>query len=424
MLIFPVRPSKQQITLSSMLRLCTLHLCILSLLACTNKGRLIKYELQDRMKPVEPQEYSTAKNRLTSLHKDTWSDYIPDTTRLNEMPVKTLRVNFHIMNPSDPSRAIAQDHGRRTVIELLKHANSDLDTNVRNWRSPEGTAVLPRRYRYKLWPQPGDDGIYFHTDDSLYYYVVSGRNQNNYTRTVIDKYGIGLDTIINVFIQVHHPDSLQSRTYKASGQAIALGTDVKLSGIFELGRGPVEFRGMFNHEIGHVLGLAHAWMEDGCPDTNNHPNRCYDWTPDPPCNDLATNNMMDYNAYEIAVTPCQIGKMHKQMAQEGSHARAVVIQDWCTKYLTPVYISDTVVWNGSRDLASDLVIRTGGHLTIRNRVSLPEGAKIIVEPNATLMLDGCHLHNSCNKPWQGIFARKNKSGSGKIEAMNGATLIY
>jgi hypothetical protein len=249
--------------------------------------------------------------------------------------------------------------------------------------------------------------------------VVSGRYQNNYDRKVIDKYGIGLDSIINVFIQVHHPDSLKSKTYRASGQAIALGTDVKLSGIFELGRGPFEFKGMFNHEIGHVLGLAHAWMEDGCPDTKHHANRCYDKTPDPPCRDLASNNMMDYNAREIAVTPCQIGKMHQQMSSVGSHARGVVIPDWCTKQVENIIIHDTIIWKGARDLASDLIIMTGGHLTIKNCVSIPQHGRILVHPGGTLVLDGCILQNTCALPWDGIFTLKNKKGqSGVVQVVN------
>ena len=344
---------------------------------------------------------------------------MPDTSHLDWMPIRHLRINFHVMNSADSSKVVSEEIGRRGVLELLVAANADLDTNIRNWRSPEGTPTLPRRYRYQLTSQgPNDDGIYFHYDDNLYYYVVSGKNQNNYNRKAIDKYGIGLDSIINVFIQVHHPDSLKSKTYHGSGQAIALGTDVKLSGIFELGHPPKEFRGMFNHEIGHVLSLGHAWVEDGCPDTNNHPNHCYEWTLEPPCNDHATNNMMDYNAYEIAVTPCQIGRMHSIMSAEGNRARAIVINDWCEKTGEPIAIREKAKWSGSKDLQNDIIIEAGGDLTLAARLSLPEGAQILVKAGGTLRLDGCRLHNSCDRPWKGIILEKSSKGAlAKVEVI-------
>jgi hypothetical protein len=351
--------------------------------------------------------------------QDSWQDYIPDTNALNQLPMRQIRVNFHVMLPRDTSQyQLSEEVARRGIKDLLRAANADLDTNLRNWRSPEGTQVLPRRYRYKLWPQPGDDGIYFHRDDALYYYVVSGANQNNYDLKVIQKYGIGRDTILNVFIQPHHPDSMRSKTYRGTGQAIALGTDTKLSGIFELGAKSTDFRGMFNHEVGHILGLAHAWSGDGCPDTEDHPNKCYEWTTSGPCNSLATNNMMDYNAYEIAVTPCQIGKMHQQMSKEGASARNILVRDWCKIALDPIRIRDTVTWVGHKDLVSEVVVERGGVLKIKSRVSMPERARILVRDGGVLVLDGCTLHNSCGRRWRGIFTEKG----GKVEVLEAFSL--
>ena len=105
---------------------------------------------------------------------------MPDTAYLDHLPVKYIRVNVHIMNSRDSSRNFKQDSARVFYKELLRRANAQLAQNERNWRSPDGTPILPKRYQYQLWPQPGDDGFYFHYDDTLSYYVSSGKHQNNY----------------------------------------------------------------------------------------------------------------------------------------------------------------------------------------------------------------------------------------------------
>ena len=240
-----------------------------------------------------------------------WESYVPDPNHPDHQPLRYLRVNFHVMDNAAGTAHRPPDTVRVFLRRLLELANAELDTNVRNWQSPDGTPTLPKRYRYVLTPQaadPADDGIYFHYDDSLFFYVSSGRYQNNYDRRVVQKYGTGLDSILNIFLQVHPRDSFDSKTYHANGQGIALGNALKMAGVLESREGPDSFDGLLNHEIGHILGLNHAWVEDGCPDTKNHPNKCWEWSKAPPCSQLATNNMMDYNAYQIALTPCQIGK--------------------------------------------------------------------------------------------------------------------
>ena len=200
--------------------------------------------------------------------------------------MRFIRVNVHVMENSSGTAHRPKDSVRVFMNELLRFSNIELDTNVWHWRSPEHTPALPKRYRYVLTPQPDqpdDDGIYFHYDDSLYYFVSQGKNQNNYSRDVIRKYSIGADSILNIFVLVHHPDSMKSKTYRANGQGIALGTALKIAGVLESREGPISFDGLLNHEVGHILGLYHAWTEDGCPDTNNHPNNCWEWSPDPPC---------------------------------------------------------------------------------------------------------------------------------------------
>ncbi len=344
-----------------------------------------------------------------------WRGYLPDTAFLEHLPMRYLRVNFHVMNSRDSSHNYRPAEGREQLLQLLALANQALDTNMFNWRSPEGTPVLPRRYRYVLAPQPGDDGIYFHYDDSLYYFVSKGKYQNNYSRKVIDKYAIGKDSILNIFVMVHPDDSIRSPTYRANRQGISLGTAVKIAGMFEHKEKPIHFIGLLNHEIGHSLSLSHAWTEDGCPDTNNHSNTCWTWSEQPPCRDIASNNMMDYNTYQIAITPCQIGRVHAVFANEKSPLRRCLVQTWCSRDpAKDLVIRDSVAWTGARDLEGNLTIAPGGSLRLSCRLSIPAGGRITVQPGGRLWLDGARLHNACGLQWDGIFVQGKKSVRGEV----------
>ncbi|MBL7774839.1 MAG: hypothetical protein JNK89_02495 [Saprospiraceae bacterium] len=347
-----------------------------------------------------------------------WQGYVPDLRHPEYLPVRYLRVNVHVLDNSLGNAHRPKDSVRVYVRQLLDFANAQLDTNINVWRAPAGTPVLPKGYRFVLAPQPGDDGIYFHYDDALYYFISQGKNQNNYDRTVIDRYGIGLDSIVNIFFQVHPPDSVASKTYRANAQGIALGTALKMAGVLEGNFGPEFSARLLNHEVGHLLGLSHAWVEDGCPDTEFHPNKCWEWTPDPPCRELATNNMMDYNAYQIALSPCQIGKVQAGFANERGPLRRCLLPTWCT--LQPdraLVIADSVHWAGARDLEGHLTIAPGGRLRISCRVSLPPGGRITVAPGGLLELDGCRLHNACGKNWDGIFIQEKNGLRGRVEVL-------
>jgi len=347
------------------------------------------------------------------------ASYQPDPEHPEHTPMKFLRVNVHFMNSADSSSNYNMGKAEPFARELIDASNYYLGKNHKMALPAENeTPVLPTRYRYVLTPSEGyenDQGIYCHYDDQLFAFVTKGRARNTYNRDVIKHFGIGLDSIINIFIMPHHPDSVKSRTYNVTEAGVALGSGVKITGLFETGKPAGAYRGLVNHEIGHVLGLRHTWSSnDGCTDTPKHPN-CWNTTDEPPCDSLASNNVMDYNAHQFAYTPCQIGKIHANISRASGRARKLAIPNWCSlDESKTIYISDSVTWTGAKDLEGNLVIEDGGYLRVQCRLSIPKGGTITVAPKGTLELFEAHLHNDCAETWQGIQVKRRGSSVGTV----------
>lgn len=232
----------------------TLLLSCLFLVACTPRVHSYLFEL-----PNVPEAVSPSKRKTPANNPHHWSNYLPDPAHPQALPDKTVRINVHFIDSQAGDLNFPPDSARLFFKKLIAEANAKLDTNVRNWTSPEGTEILPKRYRYKVVGQnSNDDGFYFHRDDKLYWFVAEGKYQNNYSREVVDKYKIGEDTILNIFVQVHPPDSLRSKRYRATKQGIALGNSLKMTGLRESHDPPSAFTGLMNHEIGHIFSLSHA----------------------------------------------------------------------------------------------------------------------------------------------------------------------
>lgn len=344
------------------------------------------------------------------------------------MRMKYIRVNIHFMNSKDGLYNIPEEETTAYARDWIMAINSNLDNNMKMFL-PHGneTPVLPIPYRYVITPDPtipGDDGIYYHVDDTLCYAVKTGRERNISDKRVIEKYAVRDDSVLNIFLQTHQLDSIKSPTYKPDGSGISLGSSVKVFAKWNEKPNVWDMRGITNHEIAHSLGLSHTWGgHDGCDDTPANPN-CWNKTDTPPCDSFYSNNMMDYNAHMAALTPCQIGKILMNMNRLGAMQRNILEPHWCVLDTSAtITIRDSVRWECSADLEGNVIINAGATLEIGCRVSMPESATITIYPGGKLVvLSSGKIHNSCSAMWGGIRLVEERKHNGSLMVMEGGLI--
>ncbi len=401
-----------------------LFLLIFSFLLISCSPRLEKHFITSEEIIYQEQKAATDSRKIqlgsrTNSNCSTVDYYIPDLDHLNHYPTYNLRVNFHFIDTKDRQYNYQEAEAQKMVSSLIGSANKDLRENNAVWL-PYGNdfPVLPIGYQMKLWPDPntpGDDGIYFHQDNELAFYVHKGRNRNLHKREVINKYKIGADSIMNIFILPHHPDSVLSPTYHVGSVGIYLGSSIKMAGMFELQKAGWAYRGVLNHEMCHGLGLQHAWRGDGCVDTPTHNNECWNRSKSAPCDTAASNNIMDYNAYQNAWSPCQVGRVRRHLADLYGRKRSYLVPHWNQLDTTKnIVIQDSIYWGGAKDLKGNLKIASNATLVISCRLGMPIDSKITIEPGGTLRLEDALLHHPGGKSWQGIEIEEQGKQKGRL----------
>ena len=354
-------------------------------------------------------------------------NYSPQEDYLEFFEKRTVKVNFHFPDDSTRTNNFMKGEGDVFFSNMINNCNYRFDIN-KPMNLPEGnnTPNLNPQFELKITSSTGyesEKGFYYYTDNEDAYFINKGKGRNNYSRKIIKKHAIDDDSILNIFIMPHHPDSLESKTYKTFGSGIALGSSIKVAGIYQLGGEDWAYATLLNHEVGHVFGLSHAWATDGCDDTPRHPN-CFYSSGVAPCDGVTSNNMMDYNNSQMAITPCQLGKMHLKISDTTAFQRKLVVPTWCTLDTSQnIVITDSIEWKGFRDVSRNIIIEEGGVLTLHCRLSLPKNASITVNPGGKLVLVNVTLHNDCNEKWQGIYVQSQGKKRGIIEKVGKVTIL-
>jgi hypothetical protein len=221
---------------------------------------------------------------------------------------KFIKINIHFMLKSNGSGNYREYDDGKTPANpsangywyaqsLVDEANLKLANNPQ-MRLPLGNTTPNPTISIRLVLS----GVYFHRDDNFY-----NLTPNEFTSTLNNTYGININSEMNVYAQYH---SAYANSGAFGGIASCIGPCatpwVKLAGIWNgpsSGSPPPVMAPLMNHEFGHNLGLNHSWSGDACSDT---PDNLNEW-----CNlTSGSNNMMDYNCTQDAITPCQLTIMH------------------------------------------------------------------------------------------------------------------
>ena len=337
--------------------------------------------------------------------RSTKTSIITDSLYIKRSAVKYIRAHIHFCLPKDYSF----DKNTDLVFqaeELLKEANRRLfENDPMNLPLGNRTSVYDSKIRWAFASTTISQSVFIHRYQPDHNFIKKGKHANRYDRSQLDSLLRDKENVVNIFLLPFDANQLASGEQKIEITGIALGTIVKLAGFFESSKPISEFAGILNHELGHILGLRHTWnTNDFCPDTPRNAN-CWNFDNTAPCDKAVSNNLMDYNAYQSAITPCQIRRMHDNIAKANSRLQRLM--NWPHQNtLSSIVIDHHEVWNRPLIIENDIRIIRDGTLEVSSALLLAPGVKIEVDKGASLILKKTKWQISSEEAWEGIVLKR------------------
>ena len=155
------------------------------------------------------------------------------------------------------------------------------------------------------------------------------------------------------------------------------------------------YRAILIHELGHVMSLSHPVGSLGgkCCDAHESPylvngNQIRYGT---------SNNIMGYNPHGNAISPCQLDKMYRFIRNKQFVNTSQII-GYCVKQPRVDEITTHEVWMTNKEVNRDIVIKSGGSLTIIGAgvcIGFAKDVIIQVERGAILTVEKATLRSLC-----------------------------
>lgn len=235
---------------------------------------------------------------------------------------KKIRVVFHFVSDSDKKGNFIRKknkyklNGRKWAKQVIKKTNEQLGSLHRNWKSPEGTIQLTDAgFGYKL------KKVKYINDDE---YACIDNYLERASHQINKQFGKKLKKMVNVYFfedyfrGMNNGGGITNRSSRPEKVFIKMYNYGwtkynQFNGAEWILR---EEAAVFNHEMGHLLGLDHDWREDdGMTDTTPYEERSCEadkgeW-------ENCSNNFMSippkYSSLEGSFTRCQITKMRQAL---------------------------------------------------------------------------------------------------------------
>lgn len=249
---------------------------------------------------------------------------------IDEVPVKTIRITFHVFQKDDGSENIPDNPTGRNWLEntLMNSVNgvmSNLDPMNLSTSSPY---FSDSKIRYEVM------NIYFWKDTDLW--AKGDRYNHNHGQDLYDF--VMSQSISHKTTSVHLliPGNYTANGIGIGGRACGIGCNnwsmAEDTYYYYQNNNHWLPANNWRHELGHNFNIYHSWPTsptDYCGDTPSNSN-CWNGS-------SCSNNMMDYNASQDAITQCQLSRMHEWLENNSS-----VVKSGLPNY----DISGQINWSG------------------------------------------------------------------------------